>query len=44
MTERAAADIEYEVELWSVARLQANPRNYRSHPPEQIQVLVARER
>src|SRR3990172_9879958 len=35
------ADVEYEVELWPIARLQANPRNYRSHPPEQIQVLVA---
>ena len=30
---------EYEIELWPIARLQANPRNYRSHPPEQVQVL-----
>lgn len=41
MTERLATANaeEYEVELWPIARLQANPRNYRSHPPEQVQVL-----
>ncbi len=43
MTERVvtANAEEYEVELWPIARLQANPRNYRSHPPEQVQVLRA---
>jgi hypothetical protein len=43
MTERLATANaeEYEVELWPIARLQANPRNYRSHPAEQVQVLRA---
>jgi len=42
MTERLASpSAEYETELWPIERLQANPRNYRSHPPEQVQVLQA---
>jgi len=30
-----------EVEVWPITRLQANPRNYRQHPEQQILVLRA---
>ena len=29
----------YSVELWRIERLRAHPRNYRGHPPEQVEVL-----
>ena len=34
-----AANVEYSVEVWNVERLRGNPRNFRTHPPEQINVL-----
>jgi hypothetical protein len=33
------SNLGYLIELWSIGHLRANPRNYRAHPPEQIEVL-----